>query len=334
MVWSRRRKGTEHTRFRKGGCQPAYTLAAAPAFRTFLAMASTKLQLALLGVLLSLHLSAGRIISFHEPTSLPSPRDFRIIVADGSSPMFAALHAGAAAPIEPAPVREEQNDIPPPPRVLPPAPPAAPQPQMVNPPAFAADAAAVFGIPPPASGPLSLSPAPVTQAPVNPATPTAVPGVVQVVNSVIPNGGRRIVEPPPAIVPPPDAVNFVPLREQYQQLLAQGINLDQYPATGVPFRSAAPSISSPSRPQQQNYASNFATFFNGLPAEGSPSPVRSIATEAPLVAASPLSRQTSVFGSAAELSNAASGSLQITHHPGHGEAGGTSYSSSSFTTQV
>ncbi|CAB3368787.1 Hypothetical predicted protein [Cloeon dipterum] len=201
---------------------------------------------------------------------------------------------------------------------------------VVNPPAFAADAAAAFGIPPPAWG-LS-SPRPRHSAgPVNRRAHCRPWGCRSL---VIPNGARRIVEPPPAIVPPPDAVNFVPLREQYQQLLAQGINLDQYPATGVPFRSAAPSISSPSRPQQQNYASNFASFLSGLPAEGSPSRVLPVATEAPLVAASPLSRQTSVFGSAAELSNAASGSLQITHHPGHGEAGGTSYSSSSFTTQV
>ncbi|XP_059481244.1 uncharacterized protein LOC132200072 [Neocloeon triangulifer] len=295
-------------------------------------MAPSKLNLALLGVLLSLQMTCGRIISFHAPTSLPSHKDFRIVIPDGSSPSYAAL----AARSEPAPVQEDQNDIPPPPRPLPQVRPQAPQaPQMVNPPSYAANAAAAFGIIPPASGILPNT-APVTEAPRDPNLPTAAPGVVQIVNSVIPNGARRIVEPPPAIVPPPDAVTYVPLREQHQQLLAQGYQLDQYAAPGAAFRppSARPSI--PSLPQQPSYASNFATFSNGaaIPAEGSP---LAPATATPLVAAAPLNplaRQTSVFGNAAELSIPASANLQFTHHPGHGEAGGTSYSSSSFTNRV
>jgi hypothetical protein len=174
-------------------------------------------------VLVCAQLSAGRIVSFHAPSALPAPSligaasAFRIVTADGGAPPhFAALTA------EPAPVREDQlDDVPPPPpprpqvRPLPPSAVAAQQ-QMVNPPAFAADVAAAFGF---AAAPGLPAPGPgaVTNlaAPPAPAAQQAPPqGVVQVLNSIVPNAGARIVEPPPAIVPPPDAVNYVPLREQ------------------------------------------------------------------------------------------------------------------------
>lgn len=180
-------------------------------------------------MLVCAQLSAGRIISFHAPTALPAPKfvgaassPFRIVIADDGSvpPQYAALTAASS---EPAPVREDQfDDVPPPPpprpqvRPLPPSAVAAQQ-QMVNPPAFAADVAAAFGFAAapglPAPGPAAVTNL-AAPAPAAPAPPAAPQGVVQIVNSIVPNAGARIVEPPPAIVPPPDAVNYVPLREQ------------------------------------------------------------------------------------------------------------------------
>lgn len=102
---------------------------------------------------------------------------------------------------------------------------------------------------------------------------------------------------------------------QAQQLLAQGYDLSPYrSAPGAALAASAPRLTAPSAP---TYASNFDTFSSGAGAAA-----------APLVAASPLSRQ------AASLFGADPSSQLITHHPGHGANGATSFSSSSFTNTV
>jgi hypothetical protein len=103
---------------------------------------------------------------------------------------------------------------------------------------------------------------------------------------------------------------------QAQQLIAQGYDLSPYRAApGASLAASAPRLTAP---EAASYASNFDRFSSGA----------GVAAAAPFVAASPLSRQ------AASLFGADPASQLITHHPGHGANGGTSFSSSSFSNTV